>query len=73
MVTEGFLRMRPTSRKLLGAAGLLAFLLAYLIVAASIGSALAAAPLWVQLPYFAIVGTFWILPLRPLFRWMNKA
>lgn len=65
--------MRPTSRKLLGAAGLLAFLLVYLLAAASIGSALTAAPVWLQLPYFALAGGGWIAPLRPLFRWMNKA
>lgn len=64
--------MRPTERKLLGAAGLMAFLLAYITIAASIGARLAAAPMWLQLPYFAVVGLGWIAPLRPLFRWMNK-
>jgi len=65
-------RMKPQTRKLLGAAGLLAFISIYAVLAATLGGLLAQAPLLVQLAYFAVAGFVWILPLKPLFRWMNQ-
>lgn len=65
--------MRMRARKALGCFALLAYLGGYAGVAATFGAWLATqTPWWVQLPYFVIAGFAWILPLKPLFAWMNR-
>lgn len=65
--------MTARMRKAVGAAILLLYLCAYIVFAAWVfEAALAGAPLWAQMFYFAAAGLVWIAPLRPLFRWMNR-
>lgn len=59
-------------RKFVGMIIILTFLALYIFVAATIGGMLATAPVWVQIPYFALAGIFWAFPLKPLFKWVNK-
>ena len=66
--------MDTRTRKAIGCFGLLAYLAIYALLAASLGAALASLlPTWAELIYYAIAGIVWIFPLRPLFRWMNRA
>ncbi len=66
--------METRTRKAIGCFVLLAYLAAYALLAASLGAALASAlPAWGELAYYAVAGIIWILPLRPLFRWMNRS
>ncbi|KCZ94412.1 DUF2842 domain-containing protein [Hyphomonas johnsonii] len=59
-------------RKIVASLVLLAFIAVWIFVAATVGSATSAWPRW-TLPLFYIVAGFgWILPIRPLFRWMNS-
>lgn len=51
---------------------IIAFLAAYIGVAATVGSMLVDAPRWVQLIYFAVAGIAWAFPLKPLFDWLGK-
>lgn len=61
----------PTARKLIGSAVILAWLVSYVAVAAVIGDRISAEHwIWKAL-YFPIVGFGWVLPLRPLIRWMH--
>lgn len=59
-------------RKPVTALVLLAYMTAYILLAASLGSLIAAWPRWVQLVYYVVAGTGWIFPLKPLFAWMNR-
>lgn len=59
-------------RKFVGMIVILAFLVFYIGVAATIGGMLANSPVWIQIPYFAAAGIFWAFPLKPLFKWVNK-
>ena len=52
---------------------LLVFMFAYIIAVASIGSRLATAHGGLQLLFYVVAGFLWLLPIRPLFRWMNSA
>ena len=66
--------MDTRARKAIGCFGLLAYLTLYALAAASVGVMLAPElPTWAELIYYAIAGIVWIFPLRPLFRWMNRA
>lgn len=61
------------TRKAAGCAVLLIYIGLYGIAAAALGAGISAvAPWWAQLIYFAIAGVIWILPLKPLFGWMNR-
>lgn len=65
--------MQSRTRKAIGCAGLLAYMGVYAVLAASLGVALAPAlPTWAELAYYALAGVIWILPLKPLFGWMNR-
>ena len=63
--------MSPRLKKLVGSVALLAFLAAYIGVAASLADRLPDNRL-VQLAYFVVVGTAWGLPLFPLIAWMQR-
>jgi hypothetical protein len=58
-------------RKPLGALIIVVWIVAYVAVAAVIGDRIASEH-WVwKLLYFPIAGLAWILPLKPLLRWMH--
>ena len=58
-------------RKAIGSIVMVAWMLAYVAVAAVVGDRIASEH-WVwKLLYFPIVGLCWVLPLRPLLRWMH--
>lgn len=50
---------------------MLALLAAWIGLAATIGSRLTHAPRWLQLGFYVVAGIGWIVPLRPVFAWMN--
>ena len=59
-------------RKIVTGLVLLAFLALWIVIAATIGSKLTGAPQWAQLVFYVVAGIAWVLPLRPLMRWMNS-
>lgn len=63
--------MGPRLRKLIGLVGILAFLAAYVLVAARISDFVPARGPW-RLIYFALAGTLWGVPLFPLISWMSR-
>lgn len=50
---------------------LLSFIAFWIWIAGTVGSALTDAPQFLQLIFYIVAGLGWILPLRPLFKWMN--
>lgn len=64
--------MSGGARRAIGAAVILLYLTVYVIVAVTIGSHLTDAPWFLQLPFYAIAGICWALPLRPLFSWLGR-
>jgi len=63
--------MPPRLRSLIASLAMLVFLVFYIWLATFIGGHLPDSP-WVVLPYYAIAGTAWGLPLIPLLSWINK-
>jgi predicted membrane channel-forming protein YqfA (hemolysin III family) len=64
--------MKPTLRKPVGVLGLIAGLAIYAVLAINlIGGPVERLPALVQAPIYLILGTIWILPLRPLLIWME--
>lgn len=65
--------MNQQTRKAIGCGGLLLYIALYAAGAATLGGMLTHAwPTWAQLAYYAIAGVIWILPLKPVFGWMNR-
>jgi hypothetical protein len=66
--------MRMRTRKLIGAAAMIGFVVVYSLVAMALAQArpLHEAPPPVQIIVYAILGLAWILPLMPLIRWMQR-
>jgi hypothetical protein len=58
-------------RKIVGAIVLVTWLVAYVAVAAVIGDRIAHEHWAWKVLYFPIAGLAWILPLKPLLRWMH--
>ena len=64
--------MHRSARKPIAMLAMLVFLAAWIWGAASLGSAMIDAPQWLQLGFYLVAGLAWVLPLRPLFLWMNS-
>jgi Protein of unknown function (DUF2842) len=58
-------------RKFLGALLILVWLVAYIAVMAVIGDRVLHESLIVQVIFFPIAGLGWVLPLKPLLKWMH--
>ena len=65
--------MGTTPRKLIAISILFAILIGWIVGAATIGSQMTGAPRWAQLVFYIFAGVAWILPMRPVFKWMNSA
>ncbi|MGA1342644.1 MAG: DUF2842 domain-containing protein [Hyphomonas sp.] len=50
---------------------MLAFMALWVWGAATIGSGITEASGWLQLVFYITAGFGWVIPLRPLFLWMN--
>ncbi len=59
-------------RKLVGSLLLLAWLVAYIAVAAVIGDRISSEHWAWKLLYFPIAGIAWVIPLKPLLRWIHS-
>ncbi|MFL5117945.1 MAG: DUF2842 domain-containing protein [Microvirga sp.] len=65
--------MRKRTRKLIGTALILLFVLIYGPVAMALAeSRILAAPQAIQVIAFVVLGLAWVLPLLPLIRWMER-
>ena len=63
--------MEPSWRKPAGVIGLLLYLTLYAALVSSFANALSALPQALMIIAYIVLGIAWLLPLRPLFVWMN--
>jgi hypothetical protein len=63
--------MNPRVRKLIGLAGILAFLVLYIGLIANLASHVPDHGPW-QLAFFVLAGVCWGVPILPLLSWMNR-
>ncbi|HSV03607.1 MAG TPA: DUF2842 domain-containing protein [Phenylobacterium sp.] len=63
--------MSARFRKLIGMVGILVFLMAYVVAAATLSDRVPKT-WWVQVVYFSLAGVLWGVPLLPLIGWMNR-
>ena len=61
----------PTGRNLIGIALILLLIVLWAAFVASLAPFVGRWPVLVQAPYYLIMGIAWIIPLKPLVRWME--
>jgi uncharacterized membrane protein YuzA (DUF378 family) len=66
--------VQQRTRKLIGAAVMLGFVIVYALLAMMLAQARPTqeAPVLLQTLIYAVLGLAWILPLMPLIRWMER-
>ena len=61
----------PSSRKIAGIALILLIIALWAAFVASLAQVVGQWPVIVQAPFYLIMGIAWIIPLKPLVRWMQ--
>ena len=61
----------PSGRKLAGIAGILALIVIWALLVVSLSGTVGGWPVLVQAVFYLVAGIVWILPLKPLLRWME--
>jgi predicted membrane channel-forming protein YqfA (hemolysin III family) len=64
-------RVEPSSRKLAGIAMILLLIAVWATFVASLAQVVGRWPILVQAPFYLFMGIAWIIPLKPLLRWME--
>lgn len=52
---------------------LLGFMAVWIWAIGTLGTHMTGLPGWVQMVFYIAAGTLWIIPLRPILKWMNAA
>jgi hypothetical protein len=65
------MRLEPTWRQPFGIALILFWIAGWCVAVASASSLIAGLPWPVHAGYYLVAGIAWILPLKPLLRWME--
>jgi Protein of unknown function (DUF2842) len=63
--------MEPSYRKLAGIALILLLIVVWATLVASLARIVGGWPVIVQAPFYLVMGLAWIIPLKPLVRWMQ--
>lgn len=63
--------MPGSGRKLAGIAMIVALIVLWAVLVASFSAVVGRWPILVQAVFYLVAGTVWIVPLRPLLRWME--
>ncbi|OAN57046.1 DUF2842 domain-containing protein [Sphingomonas sp. TDK1] len=63
--------MSPSWRKPAGALAIVALILVWVVLVASFSGQIGRLPILVQTLVYLALGIVWILPLKPLLRWME--
>jgi len=65
------MRLEPSWRQPVGIFLILALIAGWAVVVVSLSPLLEGAPRWFHAIYYFVAGVAWILPLKPLLRWME--
>jgi hypothetical protein len=61
----------PSTRKLAGTALILLLIVFWAAFVASLAPVVGTWPILVQAPFYLVMGLVWIIPLKPLVRWIQ--
>jgi hypothetical protein len=61
----------PSYRKLIGIGLILALIVAWAAFVASLARIVGGWPILIQAPFYLVMGLAWIVPLKPVVRWIQ--
>ena len=61
----------PSGRKLVGIGLILLIIALWAVLVASLAPFVGSWPVLIQAPFYLVMGLAWIIPLRPLIRWIE--
>ncbi len=61
----------PSYRKLVGTGAILLLIVVWTAFVLSMAQVVGRWPILIQAPFYLVMGTIWILPLKPLLRWIQ--
>lgn len=62
---------QPSGRKLVGIALIVLLIVVWAAFVASLARIVGGWPILVQAPFYLVMGIAWVLPLKPLVRWIQ--
>ena len=62
---------KPSWRKPAGALGIVFYVMIWVVLIASFSAEIGSLPILVQLLIYIAMGVVWIMPLKPVLRWME--
>jgi predicted membrane channel-forming protein YqfA (hemolysin III family) len=62
---------QPSARKMAGIALILLLIVMWAAFVASLARVVGAWPIILQTPFYLVMGIAWIIPLKPLLRWIE--
>ena len=65
------MRLEPSWRQPFGIFLILLLIAGWAVLVASAAPLIQGAPRWIHFIYYLAAGIIWVLPLRPLLRWME--
>ena len=65
------MRVEPSWRQPFGILLILLLIAGWAVLVASAAALIADAPWWLHAIYYLVAGIVWILPLKPLLKWME--
>jgi predicted membrane channel-forming protein YqfA (hemolysin III family) len=65
------MRLEPSWRQPFGILLILLTIALWAVLVASVAPLIAGAPRWLHVVYYLVAGIAWMLPLKPLLRWME--
>jgi predicted membrane channel-forming protein YqfA (hemolysin III family) len=65
------MRLEPSWRQPVGILLILLLIAGWAVLVASAAPLLAGVPRWLHALYYLVAGIAWVLPLKPLLRWME--
>lgn len=63
--------VEPSWRKPVGALAIILLVLVWIVLVATFSAEIGSLHVLLQLPIYLIFGVLWIMPLKPLLRWME--
>jgi predicted membrane channel-forming protein YqfA (hemolysin III family) len=64
-------QVQPSTRTLAGIAAILLLIVLWATLVAAMARFVGGWPILVQAPFYLVMGLIWIVPLKPLIRWMQ--
>ncbi len=61
----------PSFRKLFGIAVIIGLIVGWAVFVASLAPIVGTWPVLLQAPYYLFLGVAWVIPLKPLIRWIQ--